>query len=383
MNFIDSRSTRSQEASPDKMLSTGPEFDLREMFRIVFRRKLAILATVLVFTGISTLISYSITPRYTATVEIAFDPKPAQLVDFREVLAGEFRSDSLILTEIEKITSRNLTKDVVEKLNLARNPEFSRLLERKPGFLDRAKRWTSGLFSGLSSETTYESSYESSDGEDVAEFNLEEIDKNKVVDAFLRKIEVEQKGKSQVIVVGFTSESPVTAAEAVNTLAELYLFERLEGRYENVHRANDWISGRVQELRTKVEQAEIAVEEYRRKHGLQYGERGKLIEERISQRQRDLSEAGFARAEAEAKFRQVGRLVSEKGHVSASAEVLNSQLILNLRQQEAEVERRVGELSRKLKPGHPQLLNSQAELAAIKDVIDFEIVKIAESFKGE
>lgn len=192
-------------------------------------------------------------------------------------------------------------------------------------------------------------------------------------------------GLSQVILLTARSEDPKLAAALANTLAELYLVEQLEAKFEATRRATDWLNERVLDLRRQVEASEQAVEEYRRQHGLMRG-RGKdttVTEQQISEISTQLILARTKTAEAGARLRQVRTLVKSDGGVDSAAEVLASPLIQRLREQETDVARRAAEMATEYGPRHPKMINIKAELEDVRARIGGEVEKIVRGLSNE
>jgi capsular exopolysaccharide synthesis family protein len=196
---------------------------------------------------------------------------------------------------------------------------------------------------------------------------------------------ISPKGRSRVIVVEFTSENPSTAAEIANTHADLYIIEQLEVKFEATRRATAWLNERVAGLRDKVRETERAAETFRQKSGLLEG-RGEgvtLTSQELSELTTQLILARTARAEAGARLQQVRELVSSASSVDSAAEVLESLLIQRLREQEAEVERKVAELSVEYGERHPTMINARAEVRDLRNKIQTEVNKIVKGLENE
>lgn len=376
----------------EQSLASVTEIDLRETLRILGRRKWVIVATAVVLTALTAGALFLITPRYTASVEIAFDPKPTSMIDFSAAFTGAPQDEAALLSELEIIGSRRLAKRVIDKLDLYRDPEFNSTLREKSGvkvFLaGLAKKWLPeqppewlpewvvGGGDGLASSSRYASG--------SAEDQLASLERKRVVDAFLREVKTAQQGRSRVVEVSFTSQDPFAATVIANTLADLYLVERLEGRLENVHRASNWLAERVIELRDTAEKSEHEVEEYRNTHGLLKGDRDTtLLVQQVSDLSTQLTEAKITLTEAEARLAQIRQLVSTRRGAVAAADVLDSPLIQKFREEEAILERKEAELKREFGPKHPLILNVKAEKWRFRQNIEAEVRKIVMSLEND
>ena len=60
----------------------------------------------------------------------------------------------------------------------------------------------------------------------------------------------------------------MTAERVVNALADAYIVERLDEKFEATRNANVWLADRLNTLRQEVQVSEDAVEQYRNANGL-------------------------------------------------------------------------------------------------------------------
>ena len=79
---------------------------------------------------------------------------------------------------------------------------------------------------------------------------------------------VEAGGVSLVIDLSYISPDPEMSALAVNTVADIYILEQLNAKYEATEWANRWLADRVGELRLRVEVSSRNLEAFRRRAGL-------------------------------------------------------------------------------------------------------------------
>jgi capsular exopolysaccharide synthesis family protein len=349
-----------------------------DLIKIFLRRKWILFWTILFITGASVALSFALTPRYTASLQLYFEAENPSVVDFEAALSGAPQDEAAILSEIEVLKSRKLANRVIESLDLDQDPEFNTDLLPE-GVAGRTKDFLAGLIAKLpfGQAAPDEAAWE------LTEDQLRLMANEQVIEEFLDRLNVEQTEGTRVVTVTFSAENPVTATNAVNALAEFYLVERLESRFENARRASTWLSQRVQELRDEVETSEKLVEEYRNKHGLLQGALTSLVTEQISELNTQLTEAKIQRAEAEANYAQAQRLLRNRGGgISSAIQVLESDLIQYYREQEADLERREAELTQQYGPRHPLMINLKAEKARFQKTVELEVQKIAEALRN-
>jgi capsular exopolysaccharide synthesis family protein len=211
-----------------------PETDLRELLRILWRRRWLMTATVAVILAVAFAALSQMTPRYTAVAQVMVDPRQSNVLDVEQVVSGLPANAETIQSEIEVMTSRTLAAKVVTALKLEEKAEFN-----------PATRPAQGLAAFWAALTEVPASQAGSQ-------------RNQVTDKFLRRLDVRVAGRSRVINVSFTSSDPALAAQAANTVADLYLVEQLEAKFEATRSATNWLSSRLEDLQRKAEAAELA-----------------------------------------------------------------------------------------------------------------------------
>lgn len=352
------------------------ELDFRAIARLLWRRKGLITVTTLVLTTMAVVATLMITPKYSATAYVMVSPGQTKVVEAVEaVVAGSSADSAAVESEARILRSRSLADRVVTELELQNDPEFNSQLV-PPTLVDRlfgpvrnavsqAKRWLAGA--------------EGDAGSGSAGRTLQ----TRVVDAFLSRLDVGIEGRSRVIAVTFTSENPETAAKVVNTLADLYIVMQLEAKFAATRTATRWLNDRLTELRQRVEMAEDAAEKYRAQHGLIANRDVMITTEQASEASNQLAVARSQRAEAEARLREVESVAANPSGAETVSEVLGSELIQRLREQETEVQRKVSDLGQTLGRNHPALVSARAELAEVRTKIEAEMQKIVQRMKNE
>ncbi len=270
------------------------------------------------FAAIATLIFCSVaayvftsTPLYKSTLQMLFEEKPPNLVNLQSIIMGSLQDEGAFLGEIEILKSRKLAGRVIQKLTLETDPEFNlQLREKNPVALVRA--WIGAKLS----------QYTGSSSEGQSEVDDRELENQQLVDAFLDRLDVGPTGRSRVVEVAFTSENPMNAARIANAVAEQYLQMQFERSFEVSRRASNWLTGRIDEMRSQVEEADRTIAAYRGTFGLLQGQQNEpLINEQISNLNIKLTEASMDRIKAEASLGQVRRDVASR-NVDAVAKVL-------------------------------------------------------------
>lgn len=332
---------------------------LAELFNVVYRQKWMIVAVVLVSTVLTGIYLQQVTPRFSAETLLLIDNRQTTIPNIDSVLTGLAGDDQSVLSEAEVLRSRGLAAATVRALALDTDPEFNAAL-RPAGFLGRI--WGDA---DSRSDTSGEIAFA------------------KVVDAFLERLDVFPVKGSRVISVNFTSVDRGKAALVANTLADQYLLAQLETKFEAAKVAHTWLNDRVEELREQVASSEQSVEDFRRDAGLLQTQGVTLTAQQMAELNGQLILARAEAAQASARLRQLSRLVESSDGIATASEVLDSQLIQRLKEQQSQIERRVAELAAEYGPSHPRMIQLRAEQQDLEDSIAGEVNKIVASLRNE
>ncbi|MCR9267848.1 MAG: GumC family protein, partial [Alphaproteobacteria bacterium] len=350
--------------------SDGEMFDLGAMITVLRRRMWTLISSgVLVFLLVA-LVTLQLTPRYTAVAQVAIEVRQSQVMDFEAVMSGLPPDSAAVDTEVEILRSRQLASAVVDRLGLVNYPEFNARL-REPGFVDGIK----GVLRGMVSALVPRSGSADDDAEEAA--------RDGVVAALLEATSVRRAGLTYVINIVATSESPTLARDIANAYADQYIVSQLEAKYEATERANEWLNARVETLRDQVRAREAAVAQFRNEAGLLDAEGANITEQQITDVSAQLVLQRAQLAEADARLRNLRQQLDRGASADSISEVLRSDVIRDLRSQQAEISRRRGELSSRYGPRHPQILTVERELADVASQIDLEIQRIVNNLDND
>lgn len=346
--------------------------DIKELFYILRRRRwlLFMIITMFVIGAIGFISTQEDKFRAEAVVQI--NTRNMNVVDIEAVMQGISSDESAVKSEVDILTSRYLVGRVVDRLNLIEDPEFNELLRPK-GIKEKVEDY---IYSILPLPKHAE--------KEVSKQEQVRIARTGVIDNVLKELEVRNKYRSYTIVIDFTSKSAKKSADIANTLVDEYLNDQLEIKFQATKKANEWLNKRLEELRNKVRISEQRVQLFREKYDLTESKDGDTVaDQQLSELNSQLIMARTEYALAEAKLDNIKKIVNDGGDVESAAEVLNSLLIQKLREQEASVLRKEGELATRYGARHPKMINVRAELRDLRNKIQSEISKIVSNLENE
>jgi succinoglycan biosynthesis transport protein ExoP len=365
---------------------------VKDFLGIVRRRRVIILLTICTITGSAALLAFHLTPRYTATADVMIKPRQVRVIDLESVVTELPPDRSLIETELDLLRSYHHAQRVIEKMQLLSDAEFNPLIELENGppslFADLtswlSRNWLTTV-SAANQLFAHSPTVEIETADEIEDPDSYDYDRQMAVavNQLLRGLNVSQRGDSQIISIDFTSTDPEKAARIASAVAELYVAGQRQEKLAATQEAATWLADRVGQLRHLVLKSEGAIEEYRAANKMVSGEQVSLGEQELANLNLELLTAKAERAEKEARLLRVRDVQSGGGSYGSLAEVMSSPVIIGLREQEAELLREEGQLSREYGPQHPVMLELAAEKEKLASKIELEIANIIASLKNE
>ena len=382
------RDSRLDAASP---IDGDDAINLRQLLTTLWQRKTIIVGTAMVITSIALLVVLQLTPIYVAEAEIVVEPPRTNVVDIDTVaqsLATDYYTNE---TQAAIIASRVLAEKVVDRLGLIDDPLFNPSLRpTSDGWLARLDPRNFRL-AGLIPDW-WRAAFHDSGADDALEDeeNLpltpeqeRQFLRENVIGLYRAQLSAVPSDNSRVITVAFASEDPEMAARVANAVVELYIEDQLRTKSEQTERANAWLQNRAIELKSQVEESARAVEEHRRDSGLVNVDGSSLLSQQLAELNSQLIAVRAQHAEARARFKQMQKLLNSPAGIDSAAAVLASPLIQRLREQEAEVVRKIAEMKTQYRDSHPKMILARSELRDLVAKIESEVRKIALNLGNE
>ena len=203
------------------------------------------------------------------------------------------------------------------------------------------------------------------------------------IDLLLSRLRVNNDGRSYTIFISYRASDPVYAAKVANAFVTAYLDHQIDVQQSAARRVSEWLGEKLVTLRSGLEEAERAAEDFRQKSRLA-GEPGQISfqAQRVAALNTEIVAATGAVSLAEARLRTAESLKTNN-EAPAMTEVLASPAIQTLRNEQARVERQLDELRSNgaLKSAEIPVLT--AERDALKQQISAQVDEITKSLSNE
>lgn len=336
--------------------ATDLGFELRHLVRILGDRKAIVFAATSIITLLVLLVAFQLPARYTATTQILIDPRETKFLDVQAIFSGMAPQASQVESQVHVIRSEALMERLVEQLKLEQDPEFNGGLRGANVLRDMGRAvtnlipqsWRKALGGGSGAFLTSE--------EEAA------VVRNDVVQNVLEHVKVRRNETTLVIDIAMTSASPSKAAKMANTLADLYIVDQLETKFEQTRRATSWLNERLGLLRAELKTSEEAVESFKAEHNLLGSAQGLTLDnQQLAELHKNLVLARTAREEAEVRLQQIQEM-NNAGGLNRVGSVVSSDLLTRLREEQVRLVGERSNLASRYQPRHPKMIEVQSEL---------------------
>ncbi|MEL6648442.1 MAG: polysaccharide biosynthesis tyrosine autokinase [Pseudomonadota bacterium] len=228
--------------------------DLRDLLSTIWRGKWWVALSMMIMILIGGWYAFGVAePRYRSSVFVIMETQQSNVVDLESVVGGLSGDLLEINSEVEVLRSRSLMGKVVDEMNLVEDPEFNpRLTE--PGPIAEAIGNTAALLRARLGGTP-----------EVIERSADDEARrlrDAAINLLLGRVSVRNVPRSLVFQISVQADSAAKAALLADTIAELYIREQLDVKFEASEVATTWLAGRVGDLETDLENAVQAVADF-------------------------------------------------------------------------------------------------------------------------
>jgi polysaccharide biosynthesis transport protein len=318
--------------------------DFQRALSVLWRGKTTILWTTVASLLLAVLFVLLVPPRYSAVTQILIDPTDLRAVanDLNPTNQANDANVLQVESQARVVSSDNVLRRVIKTEGLDYDPEF--ISQSIGGTADPSSA---------------------------------------ALNKLKRDVTVKRAERTYVVDVTVTAREPAKAARLANAIALAYLQEQTEARSDAARQVSQSLTGRLNELKSRVREAEDRVEAFKERNNI-LGASGQLVnEQQLTELNNQLGLAHARTAAAKARLDQVRQVQLTKEEAGAFPEAVQSPTITALRSQYAEIMRREAEQMTSLGARHPAVIEIQAEADRLRRLIEDEVRRIALSARTE
>jgi succinoglycan biosynthesis transport protein ExoP len=310
------------------------------------------------------LLYLMITPAlYTATATVLIDGSALRALQNQLQPQGDVPLDTVqVGSQVEILASDKIALAVIRELGLAEDPEFI----KSNGIFIPVWPWTRDAGSKL----------------------------DKALDEFVNHRSISRVERTYALNISYTSRDADTAAKIANAIADAYINDQLEAKYQTTHRAGAWLQDRLNELKAQVTTADQAVLEFKKKNNIvdfggtsgtaNAGPSSRLIgEQQLFDLNSQLSAARVATSEARARLERIEQVRKLDVGEAAVSDTLRNEVITRLRNQYLDLSAREANWSSRYGRDHLAASNLRDQMEEIRRNIGAELGRIAASYQSD
>ncbi len=334
--------------------------DLPQLLRAVARRKWRIIGPTCAAFALALAVVVLLPPRYTGVAKVLLENQESYYT--RPDKAGAEPAPTLdpeaVQSEAETITSPDLARKAIAKLDLSNRPEFNQAASTNPLSIALSLLGLAGSASAQSAEA-------------------------RLVEAFLSRLTAFPVAKTRVLQIEFVSQDPELAARGANVVAQLFLESQETAKQDEAKAASAWLAAKIDELRGKVAETDAKVENFRAQSGLLAGANNMTVPgQQLADLNAQVAAARSAQAAALAKA-QLLRAMLRDGRLSDVPELAKDESLRRYAEQRVALVAEIAQESRTLLPGHPRMKELSAQLAGLDREIRLAIERSARGLEND
>ncbi len=348
--------------SPEEMFTSFTSFVRRQLPVIIF--------VVLLSVGLGVVYLITTPPMFDAQASLIIDTRNAQFSPKQQQLLESNGADNtgMVESQVGLLQSENVSLAVIKKFHLDEDPEF---IGRTGGLFQTLTASVSDFFASDAPKTGYERI-------------------RSAAAVFAKRLSVRRAGLSYIIEIGFRSLDPQRAADIANAVADTYITDQLEAKFEETRRAGVWLQDRLRELRDQALTAERAVVEFKSKNNIVSigGSENRLVDEQqVGELNSQLVIARTRVSEAKARLDRVQSVLggnSPDAALNATvSDSLKNDVINKLRSQYLDLAAREDDWSKRFGPNHLAVVSLRNQMSEIQNSIVNELRRIAQTYTSD
>jgi uncharacterized protein involved in exopolysaccharide biosynthesis len=303
-----------------------------------------------------------VSPRYTGEAKILLESREAAFARSTQERGEQVApiDEQAVASQVQVVMSRDLAREAIRRLKLVGNAEFD------PAVADIGPVRRLLMMIGLTANP------------------LERAPEDRVLEAYFDRLLVYSAGKSRILSVEFRSKDPDLAAQASNTIAELYIASLEAAKTDTARYASTWLGGNIETLRTRVAEAEAKVETYRARNGLIGSGTANqpLSAQQLGELSTQLSQARTAKADLTGRVKLIKEMIKD-GRVFEIRDVANNDIIRRMVEQRITLRGQLALEARTLLPAHPRIKELTAQIADLDAQIKATAERVVRTMEND
>jgi succinoglycan biosynthesis transport protein ExoP len=331
------------------------ESPLLHYWRILRKRRWAVLATIAIVFALSVIATLKTTRLYQATSKVAIFPETPNVLGLKGVedSSADYQYDVALETQAAILRSDVLALKVIEAVHLDQ-----------------------GMASTGASDAQGEGSIR------VASMQPDPAKVASLLGAFRGGLTVYIIPNSRLVQISYTHPDPRLATEIVNALVRTFVEENFKTKYESVTQTSEWLSTELADLQLKVQTSEEKLVRYQKEHSiLGVDEKQNIVTAKLDELNRQLTAAQTDRIQKESNYR-----LAASGELTAFAKTSRegmSSMLEKLREKEADLDTQRALATTQFGSGYPKVVELDNQLKQVRTDLAAEETRSQQETRDE
>jgi capsular exopolysaccharide synthesis family protein len=355
---------------------------LQDYMQTISKHKLLILSCVVLVLVLAAISLINSEPVFRAESRLLIEQKAPRVIEVAEVAPSNPETLDYFESQLDILESPTLAREVIENLRLYDHPNFI----SKPNFsvspikimdkvLDPLINTISKLFSHEDTLTVQ--------GTDDPIFPF--------LKQYFKGLKVRSRRKSRVITISFESLDPALTARVANEHADAYIARYTQMKLSASDAAAKWLQDQLYGAREKLRESEESLQAFQEKEKIVYlssisspGDEGReetILARKLGELNASVESTRTERIGLETLVSQLRKLSKTPGMVEAIPDIIENDLLRNLKGEYVTLTREFLEVKEKFGERHPRRIALQNELESLKNRIASEVAKVARSLE--
>jgi capsular exopolysaccharide family len=352
------------------------EWRFQDIGSVLYKRRWMVAASFLFCAGIVAAYTLTGIPIYQAQAQLMLADKSA-IVTFE---GSEDKPDDhrgYLETQYRLLQSRSLARRVVDELDLWNAEGFKPGNPASGGKFGFIKRW---IGMDVASPASVNRAVSPVEVGGVKETFVQSA----VLDRLLSNLTIAPVRDTRIIEVKYESPDPQLAARIVNALTNTYIKQDVEVRSKASKEALVWLDQQLTEQRRRVEDSEIALQNYReQKNSLSLEAGQNIVIQRLGALNSAVTQAKTDLIAVEGLYRQLAAGQKDRNALDTLPAIRSNSMVQEIRNRLANLQRERMQLAPSLGAKHPEMVRLDTAIAAAERELTAEVAKTVESVRQE
>jgi polysaccharide biosynthesis transport protein len=349
--------------------------DLHQILGFLWRQWKFIAAITALVLVIGSTVLMRLTPLYTATTQVLLERQREKAPGVEAILATADPDAAMVEGEMAILRSSVFLRRVVEREHL--------VADREPASSDsQSSQENSSIFESVRSLLPWFAAQGAEPA--TAEPRSPSDEEIQAIEELKGSVSVSRAARlGFVLGVSVTSPDPARAAALANAIADAYLVDKLDARFDAAKRASAWLNDRIGELRKQLRDAEEAVTQFRTAHDLFQNGNITLNQQQLSELNAKLVEARADAAQKKARVDLLNSLQAKGSGFGNMPDFGSGGTLATLHQQESALSQQEADLIARYGAPHPLVVNIRAQQRDLERSIAAETQRLAAAVRND